>query len=88
MATARIRRPTPQRKTADARGDLPPAAELKRTVVIENIGPTVDGGRYPLKREVGAVLEVSADIFKEGHDVLLAFLNFRRVAGLYCSAQL
>jgi starch synthase (maltosyl-transferring) len=79
MATARIRRPTPQRKTADARGDLPPAAELKRTVVIENIGPTVDGGRYPLKREVGAVLEVTADIFKEGHDVLVAFLLYRRV---------
>ena len=79
MTTTRTRRTPPQRKTAGARGDLPPAAELKRTVVIENVGPTVDGGRYPLKREVGAVLEVSADIFKEGHDVLVAFLLYRRV---------
>jgi starch synthase (maltosyl-transferring) len=79
MATTRTRRTTPQRKTAGARGDLPPAAELKRTVVIENVSPTVDGGRYPLKREVGAVLEVSADIFKEGHDVLVAFLLYRRL---------
>ncbi|HEX3176791.1 MAG TPA: alpha-1,4-glucan--maltose-1-phosphate maltosyltransferase [Methylomirabilota bacterium] len=78
MATARARRTTPTRKTAGARGDLPPAAELKRTVVIENIAPTVDGGRYPLKREVGAVLEVTADIFKEGHEVLVAFLLYRR----------
>ena len=79
MATTRTRRTTPQRKTAGARGDLPSAAELKRTVVIENVGPTVDGGRYPLKREVGAVVEVSADIFKEGHDVLVAFLLYRRL---------
>jgi starch synthase (maltosyl-transferring) len=79
MATTRSRRPTAQRKTAGARGDLPPAAELQRTVVIENVGPTVDDGRYPLKREVGAVVEVSADIFKEGHDVLVAFLLYRRL---------
>src|SRR5438105_3134105 len=68
----------PTRKTAGARGDLPSAAELKRTVVIEAIAPVVDGGRYPVKREVGAVFEVSADIFKEGHDVLVAFLLYRR----------
>jgi starch synthase (maltosyl-transferring) len=49
-----------------------------RTVVIEAIAPAVDGGRYPIKREVGAELEVTADIFKEGHDVLVAFLRYRR----------
>jgi starch synthase (maltosyl-transferring) len=79
MATAKTTRPTPTRKTAGGRGDLPAAADLKRTIVIENVAPTVDGGRYPLKREVGAVLEVSADIFKEGHDVLVAFLLYRRL---------
>ncbi|PYO46767.1 MAG: hypothetical protein DMD84_25225, partial [Candidatus Rokuibacteriota bacterium] len=66
--------PAPTRTTAEPRGDLPPAADLRRTVVIEAIAPNVDGGRYPVKREVGAVFEVSADIFKEGHDVLVAFL--------------
>ena len=50
----------------------------KRTVVIENVAPAVDGGRYPVKREAGTTLEVSADIFKEGHDVLVAFLKYRR----------
>ncbi len=50
---------------------------MKQTVVIENVEPTVDGGRYPVKREVGDVLQVSADIFKEGHDVLVAFLRYR-----------
>jgi len=52
--------------------------ELKRTVVIENVAPAVDAGRHPAKREVGAVVEVSADVFKEGHDVLVAFVLYRR----------
>src|SRR3972149_2170845 len=56
----------------------PPKRDLKRTVIIEAVAPTVDGGRYAVKREIGAVVEVSADIFKEGHDVLVAFLKYRR----------
>src|SRR5262245_7302719 len=71
--------PAPTRKTAGGtRGELPAAPELTRTIIIEAIAPVVDGGRYPLKREVGAVLEVTADIFKEGHEVLVAFLLHRR----------
>src|SRR5262245_1381344 len=53
---------------------------MRRTVVIENVAPTVEGGRYPVKREVGASVEVSADIFKEGHEILVAFVRFRRAA--------
>jgi starch synthase (maltosyl-transferring) len=55
---------------------IDPAA-ARRTVVIESIAPTVDGGRYPVKREIGDTVEVSADIFREGHDVLVAFLKYR-----------
>ena len=47
----------------------------RRTVVIESVAPAVDCGRFPVKREVGAVFEVSADIFKDGHDVLVAYLK-------------
>src|SRR5262249_2909341 len=57
---------------------VPDPAQMRRTVVIENVAPTVDGGRYPVKREVGTTVEVSADIFKEGHDVLVAFVRYRR----------
>jgi starch synthase (maltosyl-transferring) len=53
---------------------------MRRTVVIENVAPTVDGGRYPVKREVGSTVEVTADIFKEGHEVLVAFVRYRRAA--------
>ncbi|MBV9492351.1 MAG: alpha-1,4-glucan--maltose-1-phosphate maltosyltransferase [Verrucomicrobia bacterium] len=47
------------------------------TVVIENIQPTINGGRYPVKRVIGQPLTVSADILKEGHDVTAAVLKWR-----------
>src|SRR3954452_515509 len=46
-------------------------------VVIENLQPLVDGGRYPIKRVVGEDLVVEADIFKDGHDVVAAVLRWR-----------
>src|ERR687891_2743959 len=55
------------------------AKSLRRTIVIEDVAPAVDGGRYPIKREVGGRVEVSADVFKEGHDLLLVFLKYRRL---------
>lgn len=41
-------------------------------VVIEQISPLVDGGRYPVKRTVGDRVAVSAAIFKDGHDLIIA----------------
>jgi len=48
------------------------------SIIIEHVTPEVDCGRYPVKREVGDVFVVSADIFKDGHDKLAAFLKYRR----------
>ena len=56
---------------------LPPGKRLP-TVVISNLSPLVEGGRYPTKRVVGETLRVEADIFKEGHDQSLAVLGWRR----------
>jgi starch synthase (maltosyl-transferring) len=47
------------------------------SVVIENLQPLIDGGRYPVKRIVGEDLVVEADIFKDGHDVVAAILKWR-----------
>ena len=47
------------------------------SIVIEAVQPEVDNGRWPIKREVGDRLEVSADVFKEGHDVLACLLRYR-----------
>jgi starch synthase (maltosyl-transferring) len=47
------------------------------SVVIENLQPLIDGGRYPIKRIAGEDLVVEADIFKDGHDVVAAILKWR-----------
>jgi starch synthase (maltosyl-transferring) len=47
------------------------------TVVIENLYPCIEGGRHPVKRVTGEPLEVFADIFKDGHDVIAAVLKWR-----------
>ncbi|HEV2132587.1 MAG TPA: maltotransferase domain-containing protein, partial [Longimicrobiaceae bacterium] len=49
-----------------------------RRIVIEDVYPELDCGRYAVKREVGDVLEVFADIFKEGHDALAAAVRWHR----------
>ena len=49
------------------------------TVVIENVEPAIDCGRYPVTRVAGQELEVAADIFKDGHDVLAAVLKWRPI---------
>jgi starch synthase (maltosyl-transferring) len=48
------------------------------TVVIENMEPCLDGGRYPVKRVVGQELQVSADVFKDGHDQISVQLKWRK----------
>lgn len=48
-----------------------------RPIIIEAVAPQVDDGRYPVKREMGDVLEVSADIYKDGHDSLAAALLYK-----------
>jgi starch synthase (maltosyl-transferring) len=50
-----------------------------KTVVIENLWPQIEGGLYPIKRIPGETVEVYADIFKEGHDVVLAVVKWRAV---------
>ncbi len=58
----------------------PPDA-ISRRVVIERVRPAIDDGRFPVKRTPGEVVEVSADIFADGHDVLAAVLRVRPAGG-------
>ncbi|HRQ87920.1 MAG TPA: alpha-1,4-glucan--maltose-1-phosphate maltosyltransferase [Bacteroidia bacterium] len=55
-----------------------PIGKRLPTVVISNLSPRVEGGRYPTKRVVGERLRVEADIFKEGHDQSVAMLGWRK----------
>ena len=41
-------------------------------LVVRNLTPAVEAGRYAVKRLVGDELRVGADMFKDGHDTLAA----------------
>ncbi len=47
-------------------------------IIIQYPEPTIDGGRYAVKRCVGDTLNVSVDIFRDGHDLLRAVVRHRR----------
>jgi starch synthase (maltosyl-transferring) len=49
----------------------------RRRVVIEGIQPQIDAGRFPIKRTIGDVITVEADIFTDGHDQVAARLLWR-----------
>ncbi len=46
-------------------------------LVLENVVPAVDGGRYAVKRLVGDTLTVQATVFKEGHDLVAGRIRYR-----------
>jgi starch synthase (maltosyl-transferring) len=48
-----------------------------RRIVIEDIYPSVEGGRFAVKRIVGEPFDVWADIFRDGNVVLAAELLWR-----------
>ena len=45
---------------------------------IEGVYPLIDGGRFPVKRIAGERVEVWADIYRDGQDVVNAALVWRR----------
>jgi len=53
-------------------GRQPPAR-----ILIERPQPSVDCGRYPAKACVGDEVPVSADVFRDGHEVLRAVVRYR-----------
>ena len=61
--------------TGEGNSAIKPA--FSRRVVIENVEPQVDCGRFPIKRTIGDRVSVTADIFADGHDILHAVLRHR-----------
>lgn len=52
--------------------------EGKNRVIIENVQPVVDGGRYVARRAVGERVDVSASIFADGHDHIRARVLYKK----------
>jgi starch synthase (maltosyl-transferring) len=72
------------RKTAPSRSARAGGASARRPaaaaqpIVIRDVRPELDCGRHPIKRVAGDRLRVSAEIFREGHDLIAGVLRLRR----------
>ena len=49
----------------------------KDNLVIENIRPSIEGGRFMLKREPGDTVTLTADIFRHSHEKYDAAIFYR-----------
>ncbi|MBA3907532.1 MAG: DUF3416 domain-containing protein, partial [Pseudonocardiales bacterium] len=56
---------------------LPTTKEPPARIQIQAIEPSIDCGRFPVKRTVGDPVEVYATVFKDGHDVLAGAVRVR-----------
>ncbi|MCW2966397.1 MAG: glycosidase [Solirubrobacteraceae bacterium] len=56
---------------------VPSAKQPPPRIQIERTEPLIDCARYPAKRSVGEPVAVSADIFRDGHEVLRAVVRHR-----------
>src|SRR5262245_11182267 len=64
-----------------ARTARPSVVDGRRRVVVAAVRPELDGGRFPVKRIVGDVLDVEADLLVDGHDLLSARVLYRHLDG-------
>src|SRR6516164_4016077 len=51
----------------------------QRRVVIRGVRPEIECGRFPIKRTIGEVVEVEADVFADGHDAIFCVLRHRHM---------
>jgi starch synthase (maltosyl-transferring) len=49
----------------------------RKRVVIANVSPQVEEGKYPARRVIGESIDFSADIFGDGHDVVAAAVIYK-----------
>ncbi|WP_307800231.1 maltotransferase domain-containing protein, partial [Actinomadura nitritigenes] len=58
-----------------------PTGGLGRIPILD-VAPVVGGGRWPAKAVVGETVEVSATVFREGHEMLGAAVVLRSPDGM------
>jgi starch synthase (maltosyl-transferring) len=65
-----------------------PAGTQPSRIVIQYPIPAVDGGAFPIKRCTGDTIEVSADVFRDGHELLRAVVRHTDPDGNVGEAEL
>jgi starch synthase (maltosyl-transferring) len=56
---------------------LPKTNDPPARIQIQRVTPQIDGGRYAVKRTVGERVEVTARIFRDGHEILGAAVRYK-----------
>lgn len=51
--------------------------QKQQRVVIDHVSPEINGGEFSIKRVVGQVVKVSADVLADGHDVVAASVLYK-----------
>src|SRR5215203_1364528 len=57
---------------------LPKSTEPPKRILVQDVAPRVDCGRYAAKAVVGDRVDVSATIVRDGHEVLGAAVRYKR----------
>lgn len=65
------------KRSADGKPLDGKSQEGRRRVIIEEVQPQVDSGRYPVKRTLGDTVTVTAAVFGDGHDHVAGRLLYR-----------
>src|SRR2546430_15978182 len=64
--------------------ETPPGVPLPKTIQppggiqIQRVTPQIDCGRYPVKRTEGDLVDVTALIFRDGHETLGASVRYKQ----------
>jgi starch synthase (maltosyl-transferring) len=56
---------------------LPKTNDPPPRIQVQRVTPQIDGGKYAVKRTIGEMVEVTARIFRDGHEVLGAAVRFK-----------
>jgi starch synthase (maltosyl-transferring) len=75
-----------KRVVAQAQDATRHLSEGRRRAVIDAVRPTVDAGRFPIKRIAGESVRVQAHCFTDGHDQLRVILSWQAVHGTQAHA--
>lgn len=49
----------------------------QKRVIIDRVSPQLNGGKFPIKRVVGQIVQVSADVLVDGHDLIEASILYK-----------
>jgi len=53
----------------------------QKRVVIDRVSPQLNGGKFHIKRVVGQIVQVSADVLADGHDLIEASILYKHEKG-------